>query len=55
MQVKSTVTAYSHFGPAYRALILEEAKLAGAVAALVWWPRGKGIANAVWLDESAWP
>lgn len=55
LQVKSTVTPYSHFGPAYRTALLAEAKQAGAVCALVWWPRGKGLGSSTWIDQALWP
>lgn len=55
LQVKSTVTPYAHFQPAERALLRDQAKRAGAACALIWWPKGKGLRSAEWIDEAAWP
>ena len=52
VEVKSTISPYSHFLPADRARMLKAAELAGADATLAWWPsRG----SLVWIDASAWP
>lgn len=55
VQVKSTVTPWRTFTPAYRATMLAEAKKAGAVCSLLWWPRGVGLSKAVWYDETEFP
>jgi hypothetical protein len=53
IQVKSTARGpYATFGRAYRAVMLEEAKAAGAVCALVWWPKN---GKPKWYDETSWP
>lgn len=52
-ELKSTEAGpYSHFGPADRADLSSMAKIAGAAAFLVWWPkRSKPIV----IPESDWP
>ena len=52
VEVKSTVTAYSHFGPADRAEMLDVTKRAGASAYLAWWPKGGKLR---WVHSSEWP
>lgn len=52
VEVKSTISPYSHFPPADRARMKQAAELAGADATLAWWPsRG----SLVFFDSSAWP
>jgi hypothetical protein len=55
IQVKSTLGRYSCFLPAERQAVLAEAERAGFHAALVWWPKGKGIHDAEWIPSSDWP
>ena len=55
IQMKSTLTRYSHFPASDRARLAAEARAAGAEAVLVWWPRGVGIAKAEWVPEWQWP
>ena len=52
IEVKSTISPYSHFLPADRQRLSQAAKLAGAEALLAWWPaRGK----LRFIAESEWP
>lgn len=52
IEVKSTLSPYSHFLPADRKRLSEAAKLCGADALLAWWPaRGK----LRWIAEEEWP
>jgi Holliday junction resolvase len=52
IEVKSTISPYSHFGPADRERLSIAAALAGAEAWLAWWPaRGK----LRWIHETEWP
>jgi Holliday junction resolvase len=52
IEVKSTISPYSHFLPAHRERLSFAAKLAGADAFLAWWPsRGK----LRWIPEYEWP
>lgn len=52
VEVKSTLTPYSHFLPKDRADMLAIARLAGADPVLAWWPsRGK----LRWITPNEWP
>lgn len=53
IEVKSTKQGpYEHFGPQERAALLTEARHAGAVAELAWWPpRGK----LQFIPSPEWP
>ena len=54
IQVKSTVGGpYTHFGPADRAALIEEAQQAGAAAVLAWWPPRQKVPK--WIDSADWP
>lgn len=55
IQVKSTVTPYSHFLPADRLRAKEQAAAAGADAFLLWWPKNVGVSKAVLIPSSEWP
>ncbi len=52
IEVKSTVTPYSHFGPTDRSVLIEEAEQAGARAELAWWPKNGKL---VFIDSDEWP
>lgn len=52
IEVKSTISPYSHFLPADRARLSLAAKLAGATAWLAWWPARGSLR---WIAESEWP
>jgi Holliday junction resolvase len=58
VQVKSTAGgAFERFGPRARALLLIEARAAGAQAALAWWPPNRSltiIASEAWPPTPAW-
>lgn len=52
IEVKSTLTPWSHFGPESRAELISAAVKTGATPVLAWWPkRGK----LKWLPVSEWP
>lgn len=53
IQVKSTARPWERFGPAHRAELAAEAKLAGAIAELWWWP--KGAREPKVYPEVLWP
>lgn len=53
IEVKSTVTPYSHFGPTDREDLLAEAEWAGASAELCWWPKGDG--TPTFIPSVEWP
>jgi len=54
IQVKSTAGGpYERFGPHDRALLLEEARDAGAAAVLAWWPPRRSVPE--WIDSTDWP
>lgn len=55
LQVKSTITPYAHFGRLDRARLREAADRAGWIAALVWWPKGRGLGGVKVLFEWDWP
>lgn len=53
IEVKSTSAGpYAGFVPADRADLSFAAKMAGAEAWLVWWPKRS---KPVWIPESEWP
>ena len=52
IEVKSTKTPWSHFGPKDRADLSWAARLAGADALLCWWPKN---GKPRWFPESEWP
>jgi len=53
IQVKGTAAGpFADFGPAARAALVELAERGGAVAWLLWWPRGNG---PVWFSQDEWP
>jgi hypothetical protein len=55
IQSKSTLTPYAHFGPEARRAALEQAARAGAIAWLLWWPKGWGITKAQIIPSTEWP
>lgn len=55
IQVKSTLTPYAHFLPADRQRLREDADRAGWFAALLWWPKGRGLERAELIPEHDWP
>lgn len=52
VEVKSTLTPWSHFGPADRHALLMAAEKAGGEAWLAWWPK-RGSCS--WLPSWEWP
>ena len=53
VEVKSTTAGpYAGFGPADRKALSAAAKVAGASAWLVWWPKRK---QPQWIAEAEWP
>jgi hypothetical protein len=52
IEVKSTLTPYSHFGPASRKEMSVLAREIGALAQLAWWP-SRGV--LVFIGEPEWP
>lgn len=52
VESKSTLSPYSHFGPADRSALSAAARKAGAIAELAWWP-SRGALR--WIPEAAWP
>lgn len=54
IEVKSTKTAFSGFGPDDRTAILAAAELAGFDAWLCWWPKGRRH-GPLWIPSHRWP
>ena len=52
IEVKTTVTPFSHFGPEKREAMRKAARVAGATPILVHWPPNRVCR---WVLESAWP
>lgn len=52
VEVKSTTTPFSHFGPTDRGDLLTEAEKAGASAELAWWPKNGKL---TFINSDEWP
>lgn len=52
IEVKSTISPYSHFLPADRAELIAAAKKAGGSALLCWWPKN---GQPKWIPSAEWP
>lgn len=53
IEVKSTTAGpYAGFSPADRRALSDAAKVAGATAWLVWWPKRS---SPHWIPEAEWP
>ena len=55
IQCKSTTTPWKTFGPVERAAAVEQAGLAGADAALLWWPAYRSVRDAQLIPAVEWP
>lgn len=53
IEVKSTRSRWSGFGPADRARLVLAARQAGGTGYLVWWPKGRGA--PLWIHEDEFP
>jgi Holliday junction resolvase len=52
IEVKSTATKFSGFGPAERRELLGAAGIAGALPLVAWWPKNGPL---LWVPPSQWP